>query len=31
LEGDKINDNVDSLDTALPVTSQYTDVLLYQM
>ncbi|MEM7146449.1 MAG: hypothetical protein AAF591_15040 [Verrucomicrobiota bacterium] len=29
--GDKINANTDSLDTVLPVTSKYTDVLLYQM
>lgn len=29
--GDKINGNTDSVDTVLPVTSQYTDVVLYQM
>ena len=29
--GDKINANTDTLDTILPVTSKYTDVLLYQM
>lgn len=29
--GDKINANTDSLDTVLPVTSRYTDAILYQM
>ena len=29
--GDKINANTDSLDTILPVTSKYTDVIFYQM
>ncbi len=29
--GDKINANTDSLDTILPVTSKYTDIVLYQM
>ena len=29
--GDKINANTDSLDTVLPVTSQFTDVVFYQM
>lgn len=29
--GDKLNANTDSLDTVLPVTAKYTDVLLYQM
>lgn len=29
--GDKINANTDSLDTVLSVTSQYTDVVFYQM
>ena len=29
--GDKINGNTDSVDTVLPVTSQYTDIVLYQM
>jgi hypothetical protein len=29
--GDKLNANSDSLDTVLSVTSQYTDLLLYQM
>ncbi|MEO1527483.1 MAG: hypothetical protein AAFX06_18805 [Planctomycetota bacterium] len=29
--GDKLNANTDSLETVLPVTSQYTDVLFYQM
>ncbi len=29
--GDKINANSDTLDTVLPVTSQYTDLILYQM
>jgi hypothetical protein len=29
--GDKINANTDSLDTVLPVTTQYTDVVFYQM
>ena len=29
--GDKLNANTDSLDTVYSVTSQYTDVLLYQM
>lgn len=29
--GDKINANTDSLDTVLPVTSQFTDAVLYQM
>ena len=29
--GDKINANSDALDTLLPVTSKYTDVVFYQM
>jgi hypothetical protein len=29
--GDKINANTDTLDTVLPVTSQFTDVVFYQM
>lgn len=29
--GDKLNGNTDSIDTVLPITSQYTDVVLYQM
>ena len=29
--GDKINANTDSLDTVLPVTSRYTDIIFYQM
>ena len=29
--GDKINANTDSLDTVLPITSKYTDVVFYQM
>lgn len=29
--GDKLNGNTDSLDTVLPITSQFTDVVLYQM
>ena len=29
--GDKINANTDSLDTVLPVTSRFTDVVFYQM
>jgi hypothetical protein len=29
--GDKINANTDSVDTVLPITSNYTDVVLYQM
>ena len=29
--GDKLNANTDSIDTVLPVTSQYTDVVFYQM
>lgn len=29
--GDKINANTDSLDTVLPITSQFTDLVLYQM
>jgi hypothetical protein len=29
--GDKLNANTDTVDTVLPVTSQYTDVVLYQM
>ena len=29
--GDKINANTDSADTVLPVTSQFTDVIFYQM
>ncbi|MEM1226428.1 MAG: hypothetical protein AAGJ40_12070 [Planctomycetota bacterium] len=29
--GDKINANTDSLDTVLPITSQYTDLVFYQM
>ena len=28
---DKINANTDSLDTVLPITSQYTDLVFYQM
>lgn len=31
LLGDKLNANTDTVDTVLPVTSQYTDVVLYQM
>ena len=29
--GDKINANTDTMDTVLPVTSKYTDLILYQM
>lgn len=29
--GDKLNANTDSIDTVLPVTSKYTDVVFYQM
>lgn len=29
--GDKLNANTDSIDTVLPVTSKYTDVIFYQM
>ena len=29
--GDKINANTDSLDTVLPITAQYTDLVFYQM
>ena len=29
--GDKLNANTDSMDTVLPVTSRFTDVLFYQM
>ena len=29
--GDKLNGNSDSVDTVLPVTAKYTDVLFYQM
>ncbi|MBT3381494.1 MAG: hypothetical protein HN742_21695 [Lentisphaerae bacterium] len=29
--GDKVNANTDSLDTVLPITSQYADVVFYQM
>jgi hypothetical protein len=29
--GDKINANTDSIDTVLPVTSKYTDLIFYQM
>ena len=29
--GDKINANTDALDTVLPVTAQFTDVVFYQM
>ena len=29
--GDKLNANSDTIDTVLPVTSEYTDVVLYQM
>ncbi len=29
--GDKINANTDTLDTVLPVTSQFTDIIFYQM
>ncbi|MEM7316792.1 MAG: hypothetical protein AAF497_26975, partial [Planctomycetota bacterium] len=29
--GDKINANTDSLDTVLPITSRYTDLIFYQM
>lgn len=29
--GDKINANTDSLDTVLPVTSKFTDIVFYQM
>ncbi|MEM8667221.1 MAG: hypothetical protein AAGG48_06880 [Planctomycetota bacterium] len=29
--GDKINANTDSIDTVLPITSRYTDLIFYQM
>lgn len=29
--GDKLNGNTDAMDTLLPVTSQFTDVVMYQM
>ncbi|MEM7132463.1 MAG: hypothetical protein AAF702_39540 [Chloroflexota bacterium] len=29
--GDKLNGNTDTLDTMLPITSQFTDAVLYQM
>jgi len=29
--GDKINANTDALDTVLPITAQYTDIVFYQM
>lgn len=29
--GDKLHANTDSLDTVLPITSQYTDIVFYQM
>lgn len=29
--GDKLNGNTDTMDTVLPVTSQFTDVVMYQM
>jgi len=29
--GDKLNANTDTLDTVLPVTSQFTDIIFYQM
>ena len=29
--GDKINANTDALDTLLPITSQFTDIVFYQM
>lgn len=29
--GDKINANTDTLDTVLPITSKYTDLIFYQM
>jgi hypothetical protein len=29
--GDKLNGNTDTVDTLLPITSQYTDIILYQM
>jgi hypothetical protein len=29
--GDKINANTDALDTVLPITSQFTDLVFYQM
>jgi hypothetical protein len=29
--GDKLHANTDSLDTVLPVTSKYTDIIMYQM
>ena len=29
--GDKLNANTDSMDTVLPITSQYTDLIFYQM
>ena len=29
--GDKLNANTDALDTVLPVTSQFTDIVFYQM
>ena len=29
--GDKLNGNTDTVDTVLPITSKYTDVMMYQM
>ena len=29
--GDKINANTDAVDTLLPITSQFTDIVFYQM
>lgn len=29
--GDKLNANTDSIDTVLPITAQYTDIVFYQM
>lgn len=29
--GDKINANTDTMDTVLPITSQFTDIIFYQM
>ncbi|MEM6365078.1 MAG: hypothetical protein AAF745_11665, partial [Planctomycetota bacterium] len=29
--GDKLNGNTDSLDTVLPITAKYTDIIFYQM
>ncbi|MEM7477878.1 MAG: hypothetical protein AAF483_23070 [Planctomycetota bacterium] len=29
--GDKLNGNTDTMDTVLPITSKYTDVVMYQM